>query len=495
MVDSESPALVTHWVTSKITEEMAEQFFQKDLKNLIRNETPCIYKGVEYLKSSRFPDGSWQESGWHTALAIRALFRVGEPKDSYFLKDGVMWLLRTQEKNDGSWSHQIWETAHVLIALLECKKVWEKWGEEESISANEIEQRIKNALQFIEIRANWSESRGDWQGKKWTWTENSVEIKAHSYDVAMATRLFLLIFLYNQQVNMKLVRDSVDYLIEQLAMKEKIQPKTKEPATVLLNWDHNVLNTAIVVDMLAKIAPYFSKENRKYIQNMLEAVNYLFNRRVPESKGWGDSRHTAEAVVALYSALDLLEKDEITEYKDHIQEIKKSAAEGVQELKELQMPNGSWYGRVESTATAIFALLAKGEKSFDQATISMPANILERIKNVWEKKIQDYAWELDRYKAGIRSSPDFQEMSKNLQKMQEDLEKERFEKERCKSSKNRFFILSQVLFLVCAFFIISTAVLLAKCGYIPSDFANPITAMAILGEILSFWLVFRMHKE
>jgi len=495
VVDSESRAFATRWITSRITEEMAEEFFQKDLKNLIRNETPHIYKGIEYLKSSRFPDGSWQESGWHTALAIRALFRVGEPKDSYFLKDGVLWLLRTQEKNDGSWSHQIWETAHVLIALLECKKVWEKWGEGESISANEIEQRIKSALQFIEIRANWSESRVDWQGKKWTWTENGVEIKAHSYDVAMAIRLFSLILFYNQQINMKLIRDSVDYLIEQLGMKEKIQPKTKEPTRILLNWDHNVLNTAIVIDMLAKVVPNFPKEKQKYIQNMLEAVNYLFTRRVPGSKGWGDSRHTAEAVVAFYSALDLLETEGITEYRDHIQEIKKGGADGIQELKEIQMPNGSWYGRVESTTTAIFALLSHGEKTFDQATISMPANILERIKDLWEKKIQDYAWELDRYKAGIRSSPDFQEISRNLQKMREDLEKEKFEKERFKLSKNRFFMLSQVLFLVCAFFMIFTAVLLAKCGYIPSDFANPITAMTIIGGIISFWLLFRMHRE
>lgn len=486
-----SNIFVTRLITSDTIEKIAEEFFQEDLKSAVSNETPYISKAVDYLKSSRFPDGSWQQSGWHTALAIEALFSVGESKDSYFLQDGVKWLISKREK-DGSWGHQIWETAHVLVALHHCKKVWETWKEGDSILADEIERRIESGLKYIKSRANWSDSQGNWQGKKWTWIENGSEFKAHSYDVATATKLFLEC---PQKINKLLITDSIEYLIQKLAMKETAQPMKKRSAKILLNWDHNVLNTAIVVDMLVKAANRIPEKSAKYIRNMLEAIDYLLSRRVPGSKGWGDSRHTAETVVALYNVLNLLSTRKTQRYKEYSKKIEKAAVDGIQELKELQMPNGSWYGRVESTATAIFALLYHGEKSLDQVVITIPANLFEKIKNVWEKKIYDYAWELDQYKAGVRASPDYQEIKENLWSIEEVLNKEREKKEVFKSLNKTYFVLCQVLSFVCALLIVIAMVLSANIGYIPSDFANPIAVIAMLGEIASFFLIFRMHRK
>jgi hypothetical protein len=118
---------IKYYINPEVT-DLDPRFVTNDLLMLmeigITPENPFIKFTIKELCSYQEENGSWFDSIWETAEAIRILqVYVKNTVDEgtlTSLNSGISWLLQ-QRKKDGTWLEEIWETLFAVKVILFCK--------------------------------------------------------------------------------------------------------------------------------------------------------------------------------------------------------------------------------------------------------------------------------------------------------------------------------------------------------------------------------------
>lgn len=295
---------------------------------ITKRKSPVIEKAEKFLLETQSLEGDWQKSPWHTALVVMVLSKLNRNKKNILL--GLKWLLDVQD-NNGSWNNSLWETSHVIAALIDTFPMWKN-----GILEYTTEHVYSKILKSIEWTLNELEKR----------ISNK---KVTSYEVAVSLKALSLVSKFDEDVTAYLslsdhIENYVSYLLE-----------LRKPNG---SWDNNVLNTALALDAL------YHLNVEKFKIELDEGVFFL-SEQWNHEMGWGDSRYNAVALLILlklrkYTRIpkDIVDLDELIENTRNI-------------IKQTQSSVGSWYGRIEATASCLLALIEAGENISDEVCIPL----------------------------------------------------------------------------------------------------------------------------